>query len=53
MRAESGFKGDVGAGFEGLRDCEEVRRLGAVFGLQGVQSPPNSNEFWGLEGAVD
>jgi hypothetical protein len=53
MRAESGFKGDVAAGLEGLRDCEGVRRLCAVLGRQGVQSPPNSNEFLGLEGAVD
>jgi len=28
MRAERGFKGDVAAGFEGLRDCEgSVRYL--------------------------
>src|ERR1700678_91645 len=53
MRAESGVKGDVAAGLEGLRNCEGVRRLGAVLGRQGVQSPPNSNEFLGLERAVD
>jgi hypothetical protein len=39
MRAERGFKGDVAAGLEGLRDCEGVRRLGAVLGRQGVYSP--------------
>ena len=42
MRAESGFKGDVAAGLEGLRDCEGVRRLGAVLGRQGVVSRAGS-----------
>ena len=52
MRAESGFKGDVAARLEGLRDREGMRRLGAVLSWQDVKSAPNSNELVGFQGAI-
>ncbi len=52
MRAESGFKGDVAARLEGLRDREGMRRLGAVLWWQDVKSAPNSNELVGFQGAI-
>jgi hypothetical protein len=52
VRAKCGFKGDVAAGLEGLRDCEGMRRLGAVPARQDIQAPPNSNELPGLQGAI-